>query len=354
MEYTLKPVSFNGHIEDSTFINIKWSDMKLSDCPYDTMSADEWKTYCARGFYFSEAPVYKVLPWHSIVKIERRAKQSGWKLILRTTNHSGICPSHLLDTWLQSTTWIFVLPPYQLMLRISYSESCNKSCNEVSRRDFYNYTECSVITELKQEYDGTFKIPPNWSVNGGFRDYKNIDYNILYHGTSRYVDESPVINNLMSQRYNKQFWNFWKQYLPLISTGVFENLLICSWANTSGIPGLQTKAQKILCYDMNLRYMRKLLHSEFPQYCKSIVNGLNYETLEPSHWNPEWYHHHDQNPAVRWANVVLQIFENGSWRPMGRYEPSNLLPDGVDFRLSPNVQKLLNEVWGFIRQQSAR
>lgn len=282
--------------------------------PFVGWSQQQWDDYCARGPYFFEEPNYVLTPRSEFIEMEQRAERFGWKLLARTTNHSGVCPAYLGSIgWLQTTHWNFILPEYCLMIQIKYAESTNGNCNVLTPPESLNlhsYFEVQCVADCELIEDHWHLTFGDWQFNGGsFGKHSNFSLMFSY-GTT-------IENCHVDDYFPDKFWEDWNKFIPNVEKGQLTTL----WASSSGthsLPGIQTEPQKMLCYDFDFKYIQKLAQTETPKYIKTFS-----------------------------MSCKVQNDVSGQWKDIDAYDLNFDLISRI--RLQPTMQIMIDRVWKYVK-----
>lgn len=241
VEASVIPLDFKCHHERNKFMY--WGNLYVKDLQTIGKS------------HFTEAPTYQVWPWKSLVKIERRARQAGFELILRTTVNNELSPTHLDTDYLQRTQWFFGIPGKALVIHVTYTEALYKKRDALEGPKAY--TECEVIGTSIREH-----IPPNYSRNGGCYSYECDQTGLLFTG---HVDS---MLNPLRNAYPKSFWTWWSENSL---TGVIQDTFITElWSMKSVCPGFQTNTQHAIGHIVDMAFINQVLKSPLKNYFRSV------------------------------------------------------------------------------------
>jgi hypothetical protein len=274
-----------------------------------------WRQYLSRGMHFSEAPTYRVAPWHSLVKIERYARQSGWELIMRTTNHQGVCPAGVNIQWYQNTQWIFGIPDHTLIIIINYTEDKDK-----------NWCTANVYM-----YDQD--LPPNYGASKGY-----IDGVCSYSLPTRWSDLSSHDSNILRMHFNKGFWN---DFTRIARPGKFTSLQITGWGRSWSNDYI---SGSVLSYDVDLQYYHKLHVSNLRRYVGEPWGGVVGDRLPGEAWSPFLFHTTTAD-AEAIACIVEGLNEYDVWHPVSS---SIDIWKYRSFRLSSAANLLVTQAWLYV------
>jgi hypothetical protein len=237
-------------------------DLTLTRAPAGLYFTDDgWKSYVGRGMLFTEEPVYSS-PWSSLANIERLAKENGFNLILRFTNHTGVC-SYVIDSyqWMQTTTWLFGLPGKQLLVRIKYSEYCPRE----APGQFNSCCECTIYGGRRgRKVD--YLVPSRFYRISGSYDYHTVRTDLMYvvptSSTAPEKTRFPAMHDFDA--------GFWREVAIMpVAMGKFRELYIGDMDGAHDMPGTQTREQELMSLRVRLKFMQLLSESMFNGWCVS-------------------------------------------------------------------------------------
>jgi len=380
--------------------------------PFKTMSDADWKIYVeTHEPHFTSEPYYELIPWEELQQLEIDAKAAGWELILRTTNNTAYCPGYVGQYWCQRTQWFFGIPNMQFLIHLNYNEDKWSLIEEKNNSDLppKNYFSLKVIATSKLkvrektdeelieeidldeldfpfEYDLDYlrkysdrvqyydlpKPATGWFRNGGMMDNgtnqfdyifggSNAKYNgflRLYESTESQDDSKEKDNlkpekNIMEQKIPASFWIEWiENNTDNIEPGKFSKVQITSWSDTFVLPGGQFNIDEVLQWDMDFRFLQKLMNSNISNWVESAFGYMCCEAIHHKFWNFIIMGPLSDNPELFKKTCIIEAkkSDDDEWTPLNGYRESLLLYKSI--RLSKNALTLIEHVWKYVNLQN--
>ena len=382
--------------------------------PFKTMSDAEWQTYVeTHEPHFTSEPYYEVIPWKELQQLEINAKAAGWELILRTTNNTAYCPGHVGQSWCQRTQWFFGIPNMQLMIHLTYNEdkwSLTKEENNDMPMKNYFHLNVNATTKLKVrektiddydddyydydyssntytyydnyqrnsdnvEYYDAIKPAKGWVANGGMMDngtsqfeyifvghkaaYNNfldmfISATIIFDDNKNEEEDDNKETNIMDSMFKPTFWTEWiEQNKDNIQPGKFNILQITHWGDTYVLPGGQFNIDDILKWDMDFRFLQKLMKSNIRNWITRIFGGECCGSIRYDFWNNmDLFNSIIDNQELFKKTCIIEAKTtvDDEWKPFDGYKDSLLQQESI--RLSENTTTLIKQMWQYVNQQN--
>jgi hypothetical protein len=366
--------------------------------PFKNMSDADWQIYVdTHQPHFTSEPHYEVIPWKELQKLEINAKTAGWELILRTTNNTAYCPGHVGQYWCQRTQWFFGVPNMQFLIHLTYNEDKWSLIKEENNSDLLpkNYLTLKVIAttklkvrekteeeleeELYYDYHSTLveyydlpKPAKGWVRNGGMIvdgtskfDYifsgSNTNHNSFLEYTSTKNQDDDCIekanlrleNNIIEKMIPTSFWKEWiENNRDNIESGKFSKIQITHWSDTYVLPGGQLNIDEVLQWDMDFRFLQKIMESNISNWVDSVFGYNCCGFIRHDFWNINIMGSLSDNPELFKKTCIIKAkkSDDDKWHPFNGYRDSLLQYKSI--RLSENALTLIKQIWKYVNLQN--